>query len=113
VDKQTMEITERTVGKKMRRVVNKAKGAAWEEVPLDKQFIPCLNDDEIKEVAKLAKALEERVGCFQDIEWAMDSDFRFPQNIFLLQTRPAKVAIRTPVSVTDRIIDLMAKLYRH
>jgi pyruvate,water dikinase len=113
VDKQTMEITERTVGKKMRWVVNKAKGATWEEVPLDKQFIPCLNDDEIKEIAKLAKALEERLGCLQDIEWAIDSDFRFPQNLFLLQTRPAKIAIRTEISATDRIIDLMAKLYTH
>jgi pyruvate,water dikinase len=113
VDKQTMEITERTVGKKMRQVVNKAKGATWEEVPLDKQFIPCLNDDEIKEVAKLAKALEEGFGCLQDIEWAIDSDFRFPQNVFLLQTRPAKVAIRSEISDTDRIIDLIAKLYTH
>lgn len=112
VDKQTMEIAERAVGKKMKQVVNKSKGAEWDEVPLDKQSLPCLNDDEIKEVARLTKVLEERLGCPQDVEWAIDSDFRFPQNVFLLQTRLAKVAIRTPGSATDGIIDLMAKLYK-
>lgn len=111
VDKQTMEITERAVGEKTKQVVNKVKGAEWEEVPLDKQFIPCLNDNEIKEVARLARLLEERLGTPQDIEWAIDSDFHFPQNIFLLQTRPAKVAVKKPVSTTDRIIDLMARKF--
>ena len=84
---------------------------AWEEVPLDRQSLPSLSDVEIKEVAKLAKTLEERLGCPQDIEWAIDSDFPLPQNIFLLQTRPAKVAAKKPASATDRIIDLIAKKF--
>jgi len=39
-------------------------------------------------------------------------DFPFPKNIFLLQTRPAKVVARKLESTSDQIIDLMAKLYR-
>jgi len=111
VDKESLEITERMVGKKTKQVLNKGKGVAWEEVPLDKQSLPSLSDGEIKEVAKLAKTLEERLGCPQDIEWAVDSDFPFPQNIFLLQTRPAKVAVSKFGSPTDRIIDLIAKKF--
>jgi len=109
VDKESLEIIERIVGKKEKQVLNKGKGVAWEEVPLNKQSLPCLSDVEIKEVAKLGKTLEERLGCPQDIEWAIDLDFPFPQNIFLLQTRPAKVAVKKPLSATDRIMDLMVK----
>lgn len=111
VDKESLEIIERMVGEKIKQVVNKGKGVAWEEVPLDKQSLPCLSDVEIEEIVKLAKTLEERLGCPQDIEWAIDLDFPFPQNIFLLQTRPAKVALRRPGSPTDRIIDLIAKKF--
>lgn len=111
VDKESLEITEKMVGKKTKQVLNKGKGVEWEEVPLDKQSLPSLSDVEIKEIAKLGKTLEERLGCPQDIEWAIDLDFPLPQNIFLLQTRPAKVAVKKPVSTTDRIIDLMARKF--
>jgi pyruvate,water dikinase len=94
-------------------VINKEKGAEWNDVPADRQSIPCLDAEEIKEIVKLAIILEERLGYPQDIEWAIDLDFPFPQNIFFLQTRPAKVVIGTQASTTDRIIDLIAKTYKH
>jgi pyruvate,water dikinase len=111
VDKQSLEITERTIGKKIQQVLNKENGVAWEEVSSDKQSLPCLNDPEIKEIAKLAMVLEERLGCPQDIEWAIDLDFPLPKNIFLLQTRPAKVAAKKPESTTAHIINLIAKKF--
>jgi pyruvate,water dikinase len=111
VDKESLEITERVVGKKIKQVLNKEKGVAWEEVPSDRQCLPCLSDVEIEEIARLAKTLEERLGCPQDIEWAIDLDFSFPQNIFLLQTRPAKVAAQKPESITAHIIEMMAKKF--
>lgn len=111
VNKESLEITERMVGKKTKQVLNKGKGVEWEEIPLDKQSFPSLSDGEIKEIAKLAMTLEDRLSCPQDIEWAIDLDFSLPQNIFLLQTRPAKVAVKKPVSTTDHIIDLMARKF--
>jgi pyruvate,water dikinase len=39
----------------------------------------------------MAKALEDYFGTPQDMEWAISSDLTFPDNIFLLQTRPAKI----------------------
>jgi len=112
IDKQTMEISERIVGKKTKHVVNREKGAEWEDVPLEKQSIPCLHDQEIREIARLAMNIERQLGCPQDIEWAIDSDFLFPENVFFLQTRPAKVIAQKPASTSDQIIDLIAKLYR-
>jgi pyruvate,water dikinase len=113
VKKETLEIIERAVGKKTKHVSNRETGVAWEDVSLDKQCLPSLSYEEISEIARLAIRLESQLGSPQDIEWAIDLDFSFPQNIFLLQTRPAKVVIRTQESTTDRIIDLIAKIYRH
>jgi len=112
IDKQTMEISERIVGKKSKHVVNRERGAEWEDVPLEKQSIPCLDDEEIHEIARLAMNIEKKLGCPQDVEWAIDSDFPFPKNLFFLQTRPAKVIAQKQKSTSDQIIDLMAKLYR-
>jgi pyruvate, water dikinase len=112
VDKQTMEITERMVVKKIKQVLNKEKGVTWEEVSLNKQSLPSLSDVEIKEIARLGKVLEECLGCPQDIEWAIDLDSPSPQNIFLLQTRPVKVTVKRPKSTTDHIADMIAKSFR-
>jgi len=112
IDKKTMEISERIIGEKSRHVVSRGVGAEWETVPLEKRSIPCLNDQEIQEISRLAMELEKKLGSPQDIEWAIDLDFPFPKNIFLLQTRPAKVIARKLESTSDQIIDLMAKLYR-
>lgn len=112
IDKKSLEVSERVIGEKSRHVVSKGIGADWEEVPLEKRSVPCLNDPEIKEIARLAIEIEQKLGCPQDIEWAIDMDFPFPKNIFLLQTRPAKVVAKKLESTSDQIIDLMAKLYR-
>jgi pyruvate,water dikinase len=112
VDKGSLKILSRNIGAKTRYVVNKEKGAEWDDVPADKQRMACLSDEEVQEVAKLARALEERLGCAQDMEWAIDDDMPFPDNIFHLQTRPAKVQAKKPVSTTDRIVDLIAKRYQ-
>jgi pyruvate,water dikinase len=112
VKKETLEITERMVGRKIKRVSNKKNGVMWEDVSPDKQSISSLNDDEIKEIARLAMMLEKELGSPQDIEWAIDVDFSFPKNIFLLQTRPAKVAVKSPKTATNHIAEMMAKGFR-
>jgi pyruvate,water dikinase len=112
VRKETLEITERIVGRKIKQVSNQKDGVMWEDVSQDKQCLPSLNDEEIKEIAKLAMTIEERLASPQDIEWAVDLDFPFPQNIFLLQTRPAKVAVISPKSTADHIAELMAKGFK-
>ena len=93
------------MGRKAKQVITRKRGAYWDDVPLEKQSIPCLSNNEIVAVAKLAILLEERLGEPQDMEWAIDPESTTPSNVFLLQTRPAKVAAKKPESVTDRMID--------
>ena len=112
VDKQSLEIIERAVGKKVRQVVNKEKGAEWEDVPPDMQLVPCSSDEEIREIARLAKILEERLEQPQDMEWSIDPDFSFPRNVFLLQTRQAKVAVRKAETTSDQLVDKLVSGFK-
>ncbi len=113
VDKKTFAILDTYIAKKAKQVINKKRGVGWKAVPKKKQSVPCLSDNEVVAVAKMALLLEKHLGKPQDIEWAIDADLPPPKNIFLLQTRPVKVAAKKPGEVTDRIIDLIAKrLYR-
>jgi pyruvate,water dikinase len=112
VNKQDLVILSKNVGDKARCVMNVGNGADWVDVPENMRRMPCLDDHELIEIAKLAVTLEEKLGCPQDVEWAIDQDLPFPRNIFHLQTRPAKVQAKKPVSTTDRIIELLAKRYK-
>jgi pyruvate,water dikinase len=70
-----------------------------------------LDDGEIQEVATIAKTLEERFGCPQDVEWAIRPDLPLHQNVFLLQSRPVKVAVNRSGTVSDRVIDLILERF--
>jgi pyruvate,water dikinase len=94
VDKDSLKILEQTIGKKGVQVVMTDKGTAEKELPAEKQDIPCLSDEEVVKIAELAKALEAHFGVPQDMEWAVSADFPFQDNIFLLQTRPAKIIMK-------------------
>jgi pyruvate,water dikinase len=113
VDKKTLEIIESNAGRKKKKVVNKKRGVEWNDVPARQQSALSLSNDEVVAIAKLALLLEERLGRAQDMEWAIDAEATPPDNIVLLQTRPAKLTVRKPESVTDRMIDLIVqKFYR-
>lgn len=93
VDKVMMEINERTISSKhiectysteQGRVVNA-------DVPADMQCTCCLQDDEILELVGFAKHIENHYGLPMDIEWAIDKDLPFPDNLFIVQARPETV----------------------
>ena len=109
VEKANLEITKRHLGRKTKCVVNTEDGADWADVPENMQGTPCVSDDEILEIARVARSVEKSLGCPQDMEWAVDQDLNFPESIFWLQTRPAKVAAKKRVSPAVHIADLIAK----
>lgn len=109
VDKESLEIVSTQVGSKATCVMNLENGAGWVDVPEKMQNMSCISNEEIIEIAGVAKSVETQLGCPQDMEWAIDRDLSFPKNIFWLQTRPAKVQAAKPVSVTDQILDLIVK----
>ena len=60
----------------------------------------------------MAKSAEQTLNGPQDMEWAVDQDLSFPESLFWLQTRPAKVAAKKKESASSHIADLIAKKLR-
>jgi pyruvate,water dikinase len=93
VDKRTMQIIEKKISRKTVQYVRDSKTGKTVhlEVPAEKQERPCLSDEEILKLAELAVRIEKHYGTAQDIEWAIDSDIPFPNNVFIVQSRPETV----------------------
>jgi len=97
VDKVVFEISGRTISPKtVECVYDGETGVTHCEVASDRQIIPCLDDREVKELVRVAKLIEDHYGSPQDIEWAVDRDLPFPENIFIVQSRPETVWSRRP-----------------
>ena len=99
VDKVLMEITRRVVSDKEveYRPAASGRGVAPVAVPAGRRAVPCLSDEQITEVARLAQRAERHYGCPQDVEWAMEADPVGGYRLFLLQSRPETVWSRRPV----------------
>ena len=94
IDKASMKITERRLAKKTVQYIRDLKTGhtVHEEVPEEKQQLPCVTDEEVIRLAELAKRIEKHYGKPQDIEWAIDRDIASaPQNTFIVQSRPETV----------------------
>ncbi|MGD8290619.1 MAG: PEP/pyruvate-binding domain-containing protein [Desulfobacterales bacterium] len=93
VDKVMGEINERTISTKhIECVFDVEKGETVDaDVGEEMQCACCLEDQEIRELVKTAKTIESHYGRAMDIEWAIDRDFAFPDNIFIVQARPETV----------------------
>ncbi len=93
VDKVMLEINERNIFTKNIECVfdpEKCEAVNADVVP-ELQEKPCLEDREIKELVRIAKNIERHYGCPQDIEWAIEKDFPFPENVHILQSRAESV----------------------
>jgi pyruvate,water dikinase len=93
VDKIIMETSERTVSTKhIECVFDMDRGEVIDaDVDSERQCTCCLEDREVKELVRIAKGIEKHYGRPMDIEWAIDKDFSFPENVFIVQARPETV----------------------
>jgi pyruvate,water dikinase len=93
IDKSTVKIKERRIARKTVEYVRDPKTGKTVhlEVPVDRQKITCIEDREILTLAELAKRIEAHYGKPMDIEWAIDQDLSYPQNMFIVQARPETV----------------------
>lgn len=91
VDKVLGEIVRRKVSPKT--LEYRLDGDAVEPVAVEeeRQLQPCLTDDQIRAVARMARRAEKHYGCPQDIEWAIDDDLPDGDDVILLQSRPETV----------------------
>jgi len=119
VVKDSLEIKSSYIGQKTQKVVANACGTLIEPVAHEEQTSPCVSVAEVLELARLAMRIEAHYGSPQDIEWAIDKDQPFPENVFTTQSRPVTAAGKKDFgrdilkkegkSDTDHLIDLMLK----
>lgn len=93
IDKVTLEIIERRVATKTTECqFDPERGEIfYKDIPPEKQSKPCLSDEEMLELVRQGKRIEKYFGAPQDIEWAIDADLQFPENILFVQTRPETI----------------------
>jgi pyruvate,water dikinase len=105
VDKKTLKIKDRRVARKTVQYVRDTKTGATVhlDVPEDKQKQPCVTDEEVLKLGKLAKRIERHYGSPQDIEWAIDKDLSFPKDVFIVQSRPETVWSAKPMEKTSQV----------
>ena len=89
VKKDDLSIVSTMVNTKPIQLVRKAGGDCEElPVPEDLQKVQVLTEEQIKELASYAKAIEKHYGCYMDMEWGVDER---NDKIWLLQARPETV----------------------
>ena len=93
VDKKTLRIIDVKINEKRIAIVYDPKERRNKEIelPLEKALAPSLSEREVLALAKYAILVEEHYGRPMDIEWAIDADLEYPENIFILQARPETV----------------------
>ena len=93
VNKVTLDVIDRVISRKevCYTVDPRTQTSQAMEVPLERQSVQSLIDDEITELAWMGKQIEKHYGRPMDIEWAVDKDLPAGGNIFILQARPETV----------------------
>jgi len=93
VDKIVMETTEKTISDKhITCVYDPEKGETIDaDVDEDMRCMCCLEEKEVAGLVKMAKHIEAHYGRPMDIEWSIDKDLGFPDNLFIVQARPETV----------------------
>ncbi len=103
---------EKKVSRKTKWVVSSGNGTVKGDVPVHLQDRPCLEDEEIRELVRVALGVERHFGVPQDMEWVVDKDLPYPENVIWVQARPAKFTPRRKGSEADYIVDQMTRLFR-
>jgi pyruvate,water dikinase len=93
VDKSAVKIKSRRLERKTIKYIRDPKtGKTLHlDIPEPEQKQPCISDTEILYLAGLAKRIEAHYNKPMDIEWAIDQDLLYPENMMLVQARPETV----------------------
>ena len=105
IDKKTLQVEQKVINKKLRQYSMKEYGTEEEDVPAELQNICCISDDEVSTLAKYFRLIDTHYEVPMDIEWAIDNDLPFPQNVFLVQARPVTMKAKQKTS-SELLLDL-------
>jgi pyruvate,water dikinase len=113
IDKITLEPIKTVIGSKEIQCVYREGGSdiVQAPVPEDRRCVPCLDRQEMRELARVGKVIEKYYGKAYDIEFGIDADMAFPENIIVLQVRPESVwSKREIVAKTEKKGDPMERI---
>ncbi len=102
VEKSTLKSIEKRIAKKTVEYMRDVKTGKTihADISQDRQERPCLTDEEIIRLAELARTIEQHYGKAQDIEFSIDRDLPFPENVFIVQSRPETVwSVKKPSTI--------------
>ncbi len=89
VRKDDLTILSKMINTKPIKLVRKPGGDCEEQlVPEEDQKKQVITDEQVKELATYAKAIEAHYGCYMDMEWGVDER---DNKVWLLQARPETV----------------------
>jgi pyruvate, water dikinase len=110
VDKASGE-WECTITPKTKMVCYHTSGTRVSDVPTHLQREPCLSPDELAEIARVSKHVEAHFNVPQDMEWVIDLDLPFPENVFWVQARPAKY-VQKKADDSEYLAELMSRIFK-
>lgn len=113
VDKITFDPVKTTIGSKEVRCVYRDNGSdiIQTDVPADMRQRLCVTPEEVRELCRLGKLIEDYYGKAYDIEFGIDADLAFPGNIIILQVRPESVWSKKEVTArTEKKKDPMERI---
>ena len=111
VDKASRSVVSSTISNKPRMVVYKKDGIGMVSVPAEKQDTPCIDEKELGEIVRIALDVETYFDMPQDMEWVFDEDMPFPENLFWVQTRPAKFSEKKEDD-SEYLAELMTRIFK-
>ncbi|GAA1649456.1 PEP/pyruvate-binding domain-containing protein [Actinoplanes couchii] len=92
VGKHSGTIVEHRVGTKAREFRLGEDGVVGDrDVTAARRRVPCLADDEVREVVELACRAERLFDAAQDVEWAVERTSPGERRVWLMQSRPESV----------------------
>ncbi|MBN2124999.1 MAG: phenylphosphate synthase subunit beta [Deltaproteobacteria bacterium] len=93
IDKVMKELDEKTVSVKSIAFAYDPNGGEILQACLDEEMQRgcCLDEHEIESLFATATAIKAHFSLPMDIEWAIDREAVFPENVFVLQARPETV----------------------
>jgi pyruvate, water dikinase len=104
----TVEIT---VNRKTKMVVYHEGGTISTQVPEEIQEKPCVDPEELKEIVRIAKQVEDHFHMPQDMEWVLDRFQSLPESLYWVQARPAKYA-QVKEKESEYLAELMTRMFK-
>ena len=105
ISKVSNELLRSTIADKQVEYVPDPGGRGTHRVAVapERRSAPCLDEERLRALVEAARRIEAHFGSRQDVEWAIARTGTFPENLFVLQSRPVTATAKAgSEAVADR-----------